>query len=156
MVDTTKLESLGDIVGEADAIATGAPTPEQQAQAAAAQAEQLAEDSAREWGVIAYTIGTALAVLAPELRNVYTEEACFAWGRSMVPVAQKYGFDGPGNVPELGLLISTMSLGVPTALVLRAKIAALRSAPGADPDRTAGATDVTFRETAPPASDAGQ
>lgn len=122
-MDATKLESLGAMVAEVDA--TG-PVAQAEVQAQA-EAEADAEEQAREWGMIAYTIGGALAMLAPELREVYTERACMDWGRAVVPVADKYGWNGPSGVPEIGLAISTMGLAVPSFLVIRAKLAHLKA-----------------------------
>lgn len=127
-MDANKLEGLGGLIDEIDA-----EDPQKQAQAqaeqqAAQQAEADADTQAREWGVIAYTVGSALGMLAPELKQVYTEDACLKWGRSVVPVALKYGWNGPGAVPELGLLISTAGLAVPSYLVIRMKLAQLKAA----------------------------
>ncbi|HEY0877144.1 MAG TPA: hypothetical protein VGE10_01705 [Zeimonas sp.] len=83
------------------------------------------EAEAREWGMIAYSVGQAAAMFAPALRQVYSEEACAAWGATVVPVARKYGFGGPGKIPELGLALSTISLAVPTVFALRARLAEL-------------------------------
>lgn len=80
---------------------------------------------AREWGMIAFTVGSAAAMFAPALRQVYSEEACAAWGATVVPVARKYGWSGPGGIPELGLVLSTLSLAIPTYLALRARLAEL-------------------------------
>lgn len=125
-MDATKLQALGGMVDEVDAAAP--PSPEQleqqqQAAAAEAQAEQAAqtlESEARQWGSIAYMIGGALGMVAPELRQVYTERACMDWGRAVVPVASKYGWNGAGKLPELGLAIATLGLAVPSVLAVRA------------------------------------
>lgn len=125
-MDATKLEGLGTLVDEVDAAAP--PSPEEaarmaqqaQAQAQAAQAEQTLESEARQWGSIAYMIGGALGIVAPELRQVYTERACMDWGRAVVPVAAKYGWNGAGHLPELGLAIATLGLAVPSVLAVRA------------------------------------
>ena len=122
-MDEVKFEGLAAIVAEVDA--AGPATPEQvEAQAAA----DTMDASAREWGTIAYMVGGALAMLAPELRQVYTEDACFAWGQSAATVAQKYGWDGPANVPEIGLAISTVGLAVPSFLAIRLRLAQLSAA----------------------------
>lgn len=128
-MDTQKLEALGTLVNEVDAAAP--PTPEQaeklkteqDAANSAAQAAETLEASARQWGSIAYMIGGALAMVAPELRQVYTERACMDWGRAVVPVADKYGWSGVGHLPELGLLIATAGLAVPSVLAVRAAVA---------------------------------
>lgn len=117
MADMEKLTALGTVAQEVDG--EGPPTPEQQRQEQEATEE---ERQAREWGAIAFTIGGALSMLAPELRQVYTEAACMRWGESVVPVAKKYGWDGPGKVPELGLLMSTAMLVVPSFFVIKARL----------------------------------
>lgn len=127
-MDMDKLQGLDNIVSEADAM--GGPTPEQAQEAQAQQAQNVA---AMEWAAIAYTIGGALAILAPELREkVYTVEACNAWGESAAAVAEKYGWNGPSNVPELGLLMATMGLAVPSVIVIRHRI---KSAKAEDADK---------------------
>jgi hypothetical protein len=123
-MDAEKMEALDGLVTEVDG-----ESPEAQAQQQAeVQAQLDADAQARGWGVIMWTVGSALAMVAPELRQVYTDDACLNWGRSVVPVAEKYGWSGPANVPELGLLISTAGLAVPSYLVIKAKLAAMREA----------------------------
>lgn len=122
MTDIERLENLGGLVGETDQ-AIG-PTPEQ-AQAMAAEAEAVTE--AQAWAQIPMMLGAALSMVAPELQHVYTPAACEAWGAAMVPVAHKYGWNGPGNLPEVGLIIATASLAVPTVVIVRAKIAEARA-----------------------------
>ena len=133
-MDATRLEGLAVLAEEVDAEAP--PTPEQlaeqrrqeQQQTAAAEAESAAEAEARQWGAIAYMVGGALSMVAPELRGVYTESACTNWGRSVVPVSQKYGWGGAGRLPELALLISTLGLAVPSYLAIRHAIEQERAA----------------------------
>lgn len=120
-MDAQRLEALGGIVDEADAAA--GPTPEQaQQQAEQVAAEESAEQGAREWGMLAYTVGNAFAMFAPELRQVYSEDACMAWGRSVVPVAEKYGWSSTSKVPELGLALATISLAAPTVIAIRYRL----------------------------------
>lgn len=121
-MDMNKLEGLGDLVEEVDA--EGPPTPQQQEEQKVVDA---AEQSAAEWGTIVYMLGNAAAMIAPELSKVYTQEACLNWGRSMNPVASKYGWNGPGGVPELGLLIATAGLVVPSWFAIRARLAAVNT-----------------------------
>ena len=120
-MDASRLEALGGLIDEADEAA--GPTPEQaQQQAAEVAAEAVAEQGAREWGVLAFTIGNALAMFAPELKQVYTEDACLNWGRSVVPVAEKYGWGGTSKIPELGLALATLGLVAPTVIVIRHRL----------------------------------
>jgi hypothetical protein len=136
-MDEVKLDALAGLVSEVDA--AGPATPEQQAEQAVAD---TMDASAREWGVIAYTIGGALAMLAPELRQVYTEDACYTWGQSAAVVAQKYGWDSPGDVPEIGLLLATAGLAVPSYLAVSSRIKAIRLA------QSKAASDAAKRDAA--------
>jgi len=117
-MDASKMDALETLVGEVDRESPAAQAEQQQA---ATEAE-AAELEAKSWGMIAYTVGGALSMLCPELRQVYSENACLDWGRAVVPVAEKYGWNGPGGVPELGLLIATAGLAVPSVLVIREKL----------------------------------
>lgn len=118
-MDMQRMEGLGDLADEIDA--EGPPTAEQQ-QAQAVEA--AGEENARQWGAVAFMIGGALSMVAPELRQVYTEEACLNWGRAMNPVAEKYGWNGPSALPELGLVIATAGLAMPSYFAVRARIQA--------------------------------
>lgn len=115
------MDTLAGLIEEVDA--QGPATPEQQAEQ---QQAADADTAASEWGMIAYTIGGALGMLAPELRQVYTEESCLKWGRAVVPVSEKYGWGAPANVPELGLLLCTAGLAVPSILAVRQRLAELK------------------------------
>lgn len=123
MADLEKLEALGSITAEIDA--SGPPTPEQ-VEAEKKEAEAVTEAAA--WAQVPMMLGSMLAMIAPELQMVYTEEACNRWGERMVPVAQKYGWNGPSNLPEIGLAIATAGFAIPTVVVVRAKLAQMREA----------------------------
>lgn len=147
VTDLDKLGALGSLTTEVDA--ENGPTPEQ---AEAIQAEATAEAQAKAWAVIPMTVGKVLSMFAPELQLVYTAEACQGWGEAMVPVAEKYGWNGPSNLPELGLVISTASLAMPTVVVMKMKIQAMREAAEVEARKqanaaaAAGATDVVARD----------
>ncbi len=120
-MDAQRIEALDEIIQEADSV--GGPTPEQQAEQA--QAAGL-EEGARAWGAVMYMVGGALSMVAPELRQVYTEQACLNWGRAAAPVAEKYGWNNPAALPELGLVIATAGFVVPSAVAIRARVVAMR------------------------------
>lgn len=126
-MDIEKLDALASMTGEVDEALTP-KTPEQIA--ADEQAEKLADPElqAHGWAELAQTIGGMLSMIAPELQQVYTPDACLRWGRSVVPVAEKYGWSGPSNIPELGLILATVPLALPTGFILSARIKALRKA----------------------------
>lgn len=120
--DLIKLEALGGMVDDTD-LEMG-PTPEQ-TEKLTKEAEAATE--AQAWAQIPMMLGAGLSMVAPELQAIYTPDACEAWGVAMVPVAQKYGWTGPGNLPEVGLIIATASIAVPTVVIIRAKIAEARA-----------------------------
>jgi hypothetical protein len=119
-MDMSKLDGLEDLVREVDA--EGPPTAQQQQEQAV---EAAGEENARQWGAIVYMLGNAAAMIAPELRQIYTEDACLNWGRAMNPVAEKYGWNGPAAIPELGLAIATAGLVVPSFFAIRARVQAV-------------------------------
>lgn len=125
-MDVQKLQALGSMTDETDA---ANPDPEQQAKAA--EREQAATQSdiaAKQWGMLMYTVGGFAQMVAPELRQVYTEERCFAWGQQANAVAEKYGWNGPSAMPEIALIASTVGFLVPTWLVLRQKVEQAKAA----------------------------
>lgn len=80
-------------------------------------------DQAESWAVLPAIVGSTLAIAFPELRAVYSPEACHAWGAAMVPVANKYGWEDWGAAvgPEIGLLCASLPFVVGTASALKAK-----------------------------------
>jgi hypothetical protein len=147
-MDAERMNALEGIVTEVDDENPSAE--QQQAQQAEAQQALALQQQAQEWAAIAFMVGGALRIIEPSLERVYTEQACVAWGASVVPVAEKYGWNGPGSVPELGLLIATAGLAVPSYLAIRAKVESLRAAreaqerakrPAEVPTPVAGAPD---------------
>lgn len=124
-MDEDRMQALGGLIDEVDA--AGPPTPEQaKAQAEEQQQAQALDTATQEWGSVAYMIGGALAMLAPELRQVYTQDACMAWGGSAALVAQKYGWNSPAAAPELGLIVATAGFAVPSYLAISRRLADMR------------------------------
>lgn len=108
-------------------------------EAAAAQAEEEAlnpgaadqPDPAVVWALIPEKIGQLLAMAVPELRQVYTEQACKEWGVGMAAVSEKYGWDAQETLlkwaPELMLVSATLPLAIPTYVLISAKLDAIRA-----------------------------
>ncbi len=127
MTDTTetiqpasRLEALAGMTQEADA---ANPSAEQQQAAAVEQAQATeAEQSAKQWGILMFTIGGFAQMIAPELKAVYSEDRCLAWGMQANAVAEKYGMNGPSAMPELALIASTAGFFLPTFFIVRSKI----------------------------------
>lgn len=126
-MDQDQLEGLGGSIAELDDQLTPR-TPEEQAERDKAAADADPINQARAWGVLAFSVGGMLSIIAPELKGVYTEDACLAWGTAVVPVAEKYGWSGPSNVPELGLILATLPLAVPSFFIMRERLRELRKA----------------------------
>src|ERR1043166_9553554 len=106
------LQNLGDLVAEFEA---ENPSPEQRAVATqeAKEATEL-EQGAREGAAIPFMLGSTLAMLAPELKQVYTEQACLQWGEAAHLVGKKYGWNAP-SAPEFALAAGTLNLALPPA-----------------------------------------
>jgi hypothetical protein len=120
MSDPKQLEALAGMVDEMEANNPGA-----EAQQAAAQAQAQASEAdaaAQQWGMLMFTVGGFAQMIAPELKQVYSEERCFQWGQQAQAVANKYGWTGPTAMPELALIASTAGFLVPTYFVVRAKV----------------------------------
>lgn len=115
-----RLEALQGMTDEVDAMN---PSPEAAAAAAAqADAANAQDAGAKAWGGVMFIVGSAVCMLAPKLKQVYTEAACLAWGKNAQAVSEKRGWGSPSNLPEISLLASTLMLLVPTVLVLRAEM----------------------------------
>lgn len=114
------LDALAGMTQQTDA---ANPSQEEQAQAAQQQAQQTEADvAAKQWGMLMYTVGGFAQMIAPELKQVYSEERCFQWGQQANSVAEKYGWNGPSAMPELALIASTAGFAVPTYFLIRAKV----------------------------------
>lgn len=118
--DMSGLHALGTMTAEID---EANPDPQQaQAKAEEAKAMSEADAQAQSWGMVMFTVGGMATMIAPELRQIYTQERCFEWGQSAYAVAEKHGLKGPGNMPEITLLASTMSFAIPTFFAVREKL----------------------------------
>lgn len=91
-------------------------------------------DPAESWAVLPAIVGSTLAIAFPELRAVYSQEACRAWGAAMVPVAEKYGWEADALAgPEIGLLAASLPFIVGTVGAFKAKKAEQQKAEKASP-----------------------
>jgi hypothetical protein len=105
-------------------------------EAAADAAEQAALhpeveriDPAEQWARIPMMLGGLLAIGMPELRDVYTDKACYEWGGAMAMVAEKHGWDASRVVgPELALLAASVPLAIPTYFAFKVRRDAARQA----------------------------
>lgn len=116
---------------------------------------------AESWAMIPGIVGSTLAMAFPELRAVYSQDACMAWGHAMVPVANKYGWSSDGIIgPEIGLLAASLPFVLGTAQVIkhhRAERAALERAKAEESQAAPVVpTVVVAAEAAPEVVDSGK
>jgi hypothetical protein len=112
----------------------------QEADAAAAEHEAIhgadpepVIDHASSWAQLPFMVGGILSMVLPELRGVYTEEKCYAWGQGMALVADKHGWDAGETMakwgPECMLIAASVPLIVPTVQAIKARQAARKAKP---------------------------
>ena len=104
---------------------------EQAGEMAGEMGGDMGPDPAAEWAVLPATFGGILAIAMPELAEVYTPEACAAWGAAMVPVAEKYGWSSLQVGPEIGALIASLPFVLGTVAAVKARRAAAEKAAAA-------------------------
>jgi hypothetical protein len=115
-----RLEALGNMTQETE---SANPDPAQaQAEQAEAEKASAADMSAKQWGMLMFTIGGACQMIAPDLKHVYTEQACLQWGQAANLVAEKYGWNGPSSMPEIVLIGSTLGFAIPSYMMMKASI----------------------------------
>lgn len=73
----------------------------------------LAAERAAEWFIVPKTLAWAITAVFPELAPHYTDEKCQELANAIVPVADKYGWSGIGNSPELALAMGTVFFCLP-------------------------------------------
>lgn len=99
------------------------------------------EKEKQEWAGLPFVLGGLLSKILPELKDVYTMEACLAWGESMVPVARKYGWSMGGYELEAALFFTTWGLVSPTLDALKKRRAA-NATPKPEPEPAAPAASA--------------
>lgn len=108
------------------------------------------------WAMLPKTFGNILSMAMPELREVYSDAACDAWGAAMLPVAKKHGWNTDTLSAEVTLLMASVPFALATvAAIARRRAAArggatARAAPGAPPSHAAGPGAGTPIDAAPP------
>lgn len=126
------LAALAGQTAMTDAANADPMAPQAGAPVARTVEEDKAEQGAKEWGRIMFVIGGVVTMVAPELKPIYAEDRCFAWGLHAHAVADKYKWN-LAPMPEIALAAATLSVAVPTLLVLREKAKAIKEARDAGP-----------------------
>ena len=121
-----RLEALADATAT---IEGENPGPEQQAaqQQAATEATE-AEQGAKDWGMLMFTVGGFVSMIDPRLQKVYSQDRCLTWGQHANLVATKYSLNGMALMPEIALMGCTLGFAVPTFLLLRETMGKLTEA----------------------------
>lgn len=131
MMDVKQMEAM---VRQADAIDAGAAAYE----TAAAEGNldekgnvlpppdpvDLTAEKAAQWAIIPQTLAWAITAVFPETAPAYTPEKCMELANAIVPVADKYGWNGPGNSPELGLVLASAFFSMPAYMAYKTRQAA--------------------------------
>lgn len=85
-------------------------------------------DPAAAWAEIPAVLGQLLCMGMPELTEVYSKQACYAWGVGMARVAAKRNWDASGMPPEVTVAVSTLMFAVPTVAVIKMRSAQAKRA----------------------------
>lgn len=87
------------------------------------------ENNVAFWAMIPATIGRVLCMALPELRPVYSEENCKAWGATANAVAEKRGWNAVAAAPEAALLLASLPFVLATggAIIARQRAAKERA-----------------------------
>lgn len=76
---------------------------------------------AMEWMIVPEIIAWGITAVFPETREHYSDTAKMDLARKIAPVAEKYGWDGPGNAPELALAVGAIGFSMPAVLAYRTR-----------------------------------
>ncbi len=119
-LDTEALEQIGQ--------GAAVREDEENNQAQGVTPEMVMTD-AQKWSAIPRVLGSVLCMAMPELKPAYSDDNCNNWGEAMVPLAEKYGWNPDTAVgPELGLVVVSLPMMVPTGLVIVQRRKAAREA----------------------------
>lgn len=122
-IDTTEsaaaeLATSGEIDASGKIVMPSAPDP---------------DAAAMEWLILPQMLAWGFKVAFPEVATHYTAEAEMDLARKIVPVAEKYGWNGPGNAPELALAVGAIGFSMPAVLAYKAR----KEKPQEDPEKGA-------------------
>jgi len=126
-LDGIAKEAAGEFAAAPGVTDQGAPQP-----GPSLSPDAALEAEAVEWSKCPAMFGMILARVMPELKATYTPENNLAWGRAMVPVAQRYGWTAAAFFawlgPWVGLAFATHDLALPTYDAIKANLEARQKA----------------------------
>lgn len=77
--------------------------------------------AAMEWLIIPELMAWAITTALPETKEHYTQESKMELAQKIAPVAEKYGWNGPGDMPELGLAVGAIGFSMPAVLAYKTR-----------------------------------
>lgn len=86
-----------------------------------APAQANPDAAAMEWLIVPEIIAWGITAVFPETLQHYSDEAKLNLARKIAPVAEKYGWNSPGDAPELGLAVGAIGFSMPAVLAYRAR-----------------------------------
>jgi hypothetical protein len=116
----SELDRIG-AEGAALDLAGPAPGPSLDAPPAAPPSGPTEADQVAMWAAIPATFGSILAMAMPELAAVYSPGACESWGRAMLPVAKKHGWNDLDSLPEISLCLVSLPFAIGTFVAVKAR-----------------------------------
>jgi hypothetical protein len=78
-------------------------------------------EKAKNWFIIPKTLAWAITAVLPETAPAYTDDRCMELAKAIVPVADKYGWNGLDDSPELMLLMGSAMFCAPGYLAYKAR-----------------------------------
>ena len=149
-------DALDQIAAEGAALDQGAAGALGLDQQPAAPAVDPDQEGAAFWALVPKTMGSIICMAFPELREVYAEDKCLAWGSAMQAVAKKRGWNVV-NSPEAILAAASLVFVIPTSMTMikHAQERKARARAAASPGAASGAGpapggSATLSDAAPP------
>lgn len=75
------------------------------------------------WIIVPEMLAWAITTVFPETQKHYTDAAKMNLARAIAPVAEKYGWEGAGEQPELMLVVAVAGFAAPAYMARRERIA---------------------------------
>ncbi len=108
----TELEAQ-QLIAQGDTIDTAQEQHAQEAIGGVPAVPPNPDAAAMEWFIVPKALAWLVTTVFPETEAAYTDAKCLEFARAIVPVAEKYGMNGPGDSPEIALLGAAAMFGMP-------------------------------------------
>lgn len=114
------------LINQGAAIDSGAQV--EQMESAGIVAPPTGDNAAMEWLIVPQMLSFVITTIFPETKENYTLENNMELARAIVPVAEKYGWTGVGESPELMLGVAALGFSMPAILAYKTRKEAKASA----------------------------